>query len=114
MDVSRCAPSVLYAYDLGALWVSGWMPGPRTPPGAQSCADTPTRVRAHRRANPVNETLSVQFAADRGVPPQKFTPGRYAAVCRGCRGEHTELGHETYLVRWKAKAELKLTRLVVL
>ena len=31
MDVSRCAPSVLYAYDLGALWVSGWMPGP---PGA--------------------------------------------------------------------------------
>ena len=61
MDVSRCAPSVLYAYDLGALWVSGWMPGPRTPPGAQSCADTPTRVRAHRRANPVNETLSVQF-----------------------------------------------------
>ena len=42
MDVSRCAPSVLYAYDLGALWVSGWMPGPRTPPGAQSCADTPT------------------------------------------------------------------------
>ena len=63
MDVSRCAPSVLYAYDLGALWVSGWMPGPRTPPGAQSCADTPTRVRAHRRANPVNETLSVQFSS---------------------------------------------------
>ena len=63
MDVSRCAPSVLYAYDLGALWVSGWMPGPRTPPGAQSCADTPTRVRAHRRASPVNKAPSVQFSA---------------------------------------------------
>ena len=50
-------------YDLGALWVSGWMPGPRTPPGAR-CADTPTRVRAHRRANPVNETISVQFSSD--------------------------------------------------
>ena len=46
----------------GSFGFSGWMPGPRTPPGAQSCADTPTRVRAHRRANPVNETLSVQFS----------------------------------------------------
>ena len=61
MDVSRCALWVHSVDDPGALWASGWMPGPRTPPGAR-CADTPTRVRAHRRASPVNKTPSVQFA----------------------------------------------------
>ena len=98
MDVSRCAPSVLYAYDLGALWVSGWMPGPRTPPGAQSCADTPTRVRAHRRANPVTETLSAQssptpsrsgdlwtFLGVLSGSATCMTPGHFGPLV-GCRG----------------------------
>ena len=40
--------------------------------GAQSCADTPTRVRAHRRANPVNETLSVQFSSVRRCGTRNF------------------------------------------
>ena len=46
MGFSRCALWVRCVYDPGALWASGWMPGPRTRPGAR-CANIPHQGFEH-------------------------------------------------------------------